>query len=152
MGLNVDRLGYTYPARGSYEVGREKIRDFAEAIGDDNPAYRDGDRARALGHRDVIAPPTFAAVVTRAIQIEVFADPVLGVDFARLVHGEQRYSYRRPIVAGDRLAASATVENIRSMAGNDILTLRTDITDITDPDGEPVVTGTATLVIRAEEA
>lgn len=149
MALNPDRVGYSYPATPGYEVGREKIAEFATAVGDDHAAFRDAAAARALGHRDVIAPPTFAAVVTRAAQIVVFADPELGVDFARLVHGEQRYRYHRPIVAGDVLATVATVDAIRSVAGNDILTLRTEVADA---DGQPVVTGTATLVIRGEDA
>jgi len=148
MGLNTERVGHTYPAPGSYHVGREKIREFADAIGDANPAFHDADHARGLGHRDVIAPPTFAVVITRAAQIAAFGDPELGVDFGRLVHGEQRFSYTRPIVAGDELSSTATIEAIRSVAGNDIMTMRNDITDAA---GAPVVTAWATLVIRGPE-
>ena len=148
MGLNVERVGHTYPAPGTYEVGREKIREFADAIGDPNPAYRDAEHARALGHPDVIAPPTFAVVVTRGTQISVFGDAELGVDFARLVHGEQRFAHSRPIVAGDVLSCTATIEAIRSVAGNDIMTVRNDVTDAA---GQPVVTGWATVVIRGTE-
>jgi acyl dehydratase len=147
MALNAGRVGHTYPAT-SYEVGREKIREFAEAIGDSNDAYREPVHARALGHPDVIAPPTFPVVVTRASQIVAFSDPGLGVDFSRLVHGEQRFAYLRPIVAGDVLSCTATVEAIKSVAGNDIMTMRHDITDAA---GEPVVTAWATVVIRAPE-
>jgi acyl dehydratase len=148
MGLNQERIGHTYPAPGSYQVAREKIREFAESIGDDNPAYRDAEHARGLGHPDVIAPPTFPVVITRASQIAAFTDPVLGVDFSRLVHGEQRFSYSRPIVAGDELSCTATIEAIRSVAGNDIMTMRNDIVDAS---GAAVVSAWATLVIRAPE-
>jgi acyl dehydratase len=147
MALNVERLGHTYPAT-SYEVGREKIREFADAIGDANDAYRDPTHARSLGHPDVIAPPTFAMVITRASQVVAFSDPDLGVDFTRLVHGEQRFSYVRPIAAGDVLSCTATVEAIKSVAGNDIMTMRHDITDAAS---ESVVTAWATVVIRAPE-
>lgn len=148
MGLNMERVGHTYPATGSYLVGREKIREFADAIGDPNPAFRDAEHARALGHADVVAPPTFPVVITRTSQIAAFSDPLLGVDFSRLVHGEQRFSYARPIVAGDDLSCTATIEAIRSVAGNDIMTMRHDIIDTS---GAPVVTAWATLVIRGAE-
>ena len=145
MALNVERIGHTYPAPASYQVGREKIREFADAIGDQDPAYRDAEHARSLGHPDVVAPPTFPVVITRASQIAAFSDPDLGVDFARLVHGEQRFVHARPIVAGDELSCTATIEGIRSVAGNDIMTMRNDITDTA---GRPVGTALATLVIR----
>jgi acyl dehydratase len=147
MALNAHRVGHTYPPT-SYEVGREKIREFADAIGDANDAYREPVHARSLGYPDVIAPPTFPVVVARAAQIVAFADPDLGVDFTRLVHGEQRFAYRRPIVAGDVLSCTATVEAIKSVAGNDIMTMRHDIADAA---GEPVVTAWSTVVIRAPE-
>ena len=87
-----------------------------------NPAYHDVAAAQALGHRDVIAPPTFAFVVSmRASAIAMF-DPGLGLDYSRVVHGEQRFAYARPVTAGDDLVVVTTIENIRVAAGNDILT------------------------------
>src|SRR4051812_12084233 len=100
MALDQKIVGRTYAAAAPYEVGREKIRDFADAIGDDNPAYRDAEAARKLGHPDVIAPPTFAIVLTRDTSWQVIADPELGLALHRVLHGEQRFSYARPIVAG----------------------------------------------------
>lgn len=147
MALNTDLVGTSYPSQ-TYEVGREKVREFASAIGDPNPAYRDPAVSQALGHRDVVAPPTFAVVVTRGPQLAVIDDPNLGLDFTRVVHGDQKFAYTRPIVAGDVLTTTATVDSARTMAGNDILTIRSDVADA---DGLPVLTAWATLVARAVE-
>ena len=145
MGLNTDLIGKTYPTQ-AYEVGREKIREFADALGDPNPVYRDSSVARALGHADVVAPPTFAVVVTRGPQLTVIDDPELGLDFTRVVHGDQKFAYVRPVVAGDVLHTTATVESARTVAGNDIVTIRSDVTDSS---GAAVLTARATLVARA---
>lgn len=147
MALNVELVGKQYPTQ-IYEVGREKVREFAAAVGDDNPAYRDVDAAKALGHPDLVAPPTFAVVVTRGPQISVIDDPDLGLDFSRVVHGDQKFQLTRPIVAGDVLHTTASVASARTMAGNDILTIRSDVVDA---DGSAVVSVFATLVARAVE-
>jgi acyl dehydratase len=147
MALNVELVGKQYPMQ-VYEVGREKVREFAAAVGDDNPAYRDVEAARALGHPDLVAPPTFAVVVTRGSQISVIDDPELGLDFSRVVHGDQKFQFTRPIVAGDVLHTTASVASARTMAGNDILTIRSDVADA---DGNAVVSVFATLVARAVE-
>jgi len=147
MAIDLSLVGKRYPAM-TYEVGREKIREFADAIGDPNPAYRDADAARALGHPDVVAPPTFAVVATRGPQIAVIDDRELGLDFSRVVHGDQRFVHHRPIVAGDRLTVVASIDSARSVAGNDIVTIRSDISGA---DGEPVAVVTATLVSRAPD-
>ncbi len=147
MALNVELVGKQYPPQ-TYEVGREKVREFAVAVGDDNPAYRDVDAARALGHADLVAPPTFAVVVTRGPQLSVIDDPELGLDFSRVVHGDQKFRFTRPIVAGEVLHTTASVHSARTMAGNDILTIRSDVADSS---GAPVVSVFATLVARAVE-
>jgi acyl dehydratase len=141
-------IGRTYPPTEPYEVGREKIREFAAAIGDDNPAYRDPEAARALGHPDVIAPPTFPVVLSMEAGRQVLEDPALGLDLSRVVHGEQRFRYSRPVRAGDRLVAVITVDDIRSRAGSDFVTTRGDISTV---DGEHVVTSVSTLISRAED-
>ena len=145
MALNQDYLGKVYPASEPYQVGREKIREFAIAIGDLNPAFHDVAAAQALGHRDVIAPPTFAFVVSMRASAVAMFDPGLGLDYSRVVHGEQRFAYVRPVTAGDDLVVVTTIENIRVAAGNDILTTRADISTV---DGEPVVTTWAVTVAR----
>jgi acyl dehydratase len=147
MALDTSFVGRSYPPIEPYEVGREKIREFALAIGDPNPAYRDPEAAKALGHPDVIAPPTFPVIVSFLATRQLFEDPALGVDYSRVVHGEQRFVYTRPVRAGDRLTAVLTVENIRRAAGNDMLYTKVEISTV---DGEPVVTGYATTVVRGE--
>jgi len=149
MALNPEFIGRTYPAGPSYLVGREKIREFARAVGDSNPAYLDPEAARALGYADVIAPPTFAIVLSLDAANAALFDPELGLDYSRVVHGEQSFAYTRPICAGDELIVTTVIENIRSMAGNDMITTKGIITTV---DGDPVATATSMLVSRGEDA
>lgn len=145
MAINAGLVGKSY-APHPYEVSRAKIVEFAVAIGDTSPVYHDVAAATALGHVDVIAPPTFGVVLTRAAQLVVINDPELALDFARVVHGDQKFVYQRPVVAGDKLAVTASIESARTMAGNDILTIRSEVEDA---DSQPVLTAWATLVARA---
>jgi acyl dehydratase len=138
----VDRV---YPATSPYEVSREKIREFADALGDPDPAYRDPAAAQALGYPDVIAPPTFAIVVTMPASRRLIADPDLGLDYSRVVHGEQRFVHERPLRAGDRVAVVLSVESIRSAAGNDMISTRAEVST---EDGELVCTAHSVLVSR----
>jgi acyl dehydratase len=145
MPLDQSFVGRVYPPTPPYQVGREKIREFADAIGDANPAYRDGAAAKELGYPDVIAPPTFGIIVTSRAGHQVIMDPELGVDYSRVVHGEQRFTYVRPIRAGDALSVVVTVESVRSVAGNDIVSTKGDVSTV---DGDPVLTTYSTLVVR----
>ncbi|MDJ1639403.1 MaoC family dehydratase N-terminal domain-containing protein [Streptomyces pakalii] len=148
MALDQSFVGRTYPPTPAYEVGREKIREFAEAVGDTHPAYVDPEAARALGHADVIAPPTFVFSITYRAAGVVVQDPQLGVDYSRVVHGDQKFRYVRPVRAGDRLTVTSTIESIKSLAGNDVLDIRGDVHDEA---GELVVTAVTKLVARAAE-
>jgi acyl dehydratase len=148
MALDQSFTGRAYPPTPPYEVGREKIREFAEAIGDLHPVYTDPEAAKALGHPDVIAPPTFPFVITYKAAGQVVLDPELGLDFGRVVHGDQRFTYTRPVRAGDRLSVTVTIESIKSLAGNDILDVRGEVHD---ESGEHVVTSLMKLVARAQE-
>jgi len=148
MALNPDFIGRTYPATGTYLVGREKVREFAAAIGDPNPVYSDVFAARALGYADVIAPPTFAIVLSLKAAEAVMFDPELGLDYSRVVHGQQSFTYTRPIVAGDELEVSTVIEDIRTVAGNDMLTTKGIITTVA---GETVATSTSLLLARGAE-
>ncbi|MFC6079754.1 MaoC family dehydratase N-terminal domain-containing protein [Sphaerisporangium aureirubrum] len=149
MALNRDFVGRTYPSPASYEVSRVKIREFAGAIGDRNPIYRDPEAARAAGHPDVVAPPTFPIVFSLTGAGDILADPELGLDFSMVVHGEQRFEYTRPIHAGDELMCSSTITEIRSVGRNEFLTLRSDVTTV---GGEAVCTTYNTLVERGGAA
>jgi acyl dehydratase len=145
MALDASFVGREYRLPYAYEVGREKIREFADAIGDSSPVYRDTEAAKAAGYPDVIAPPTFPVLVSFRASGALIADPDLGIDYSRVVHGEQRFAYTRPVCAGDRLTATLVVESIRSAAGNDLVATRTDISTV---DGEHVVTAYSTIVSR----
>jgi len=146
--LDPSFTGRTYPPDSTYEVGREKIREFAAAIGDTSPLYTDAEAARAAGYPDVIAPPTFLTVINLEAINAIAGDPELGLDYSRMVHGDQSFSYTRPVHAGDVLSITTTVEDIKSRAGNDFLTVRAEITDADD---KLVCTTRAQLVVRGEE-
>jgi acyl dehydratase len=147
MPIDPSLAGRTYPPSAPYDVGVEKIREFADAIGDPNPAYHDREAARALGHPDVIAPPTFPFVLTFRASRVLIDDPDLGIDYSRVVHGEERFTYSRPIHAGDALTVTVTIDTIRSAGGHDMITSRDEVTTV---DGEHVVTAISTLVVRGE--
>ena len=145
MPVDQSYKGRVYPPTKPYEVGREKIREFADAINDPNPVYRDAAVAQELGHPDVIAPPTFAIILTLKAGHQVITDPDFGIDYSRVVHGEQRFVHHRAVRAGDVLQVIVTVDDIRTAAGNDIVTTRSEVSTV---DGEPVVTATSTIVAR----
>src|SRR5579875_3028119 len=132
MPVDQSYIGRVYPPTPPYEVGREKIREFADAINDPNPVYRDRAAAQNLGYPDVIAPPTFAIVLTLKAGHQVITDPDLGIDYSRVVHGEQRFVHQRPVRAGDVLRVVLSVENIRAAAGNDLVTTKADVLDAGD--------------------
>src|SRR5262245_50237319 len=146
MPLDASYVGRSYAATPPYAVSREKIREFADAIGAADAVYRDPATARALGHPDVIAPPTFPIVLTAATLDQLVDDPGLGLDFDRVVHGDQRFTYARPAYAGDELTCVCTIAEISERAGAGFLTTRTEVRSGEDA----VVTATARLVVRAE--
>ncbi|MFD4133739.1 MaoC family dehydratase N-terminal domain-containing protein [Streptomyces goshikiensis] len=148
MALNLGFEGRSHPPTAPYEVGREKIREFAEAVGDLHPVYTDTEAARALGHPDVIGPPTFAFILTFKAVRRIVDDPGLGFDYSRVVHSAQRFEYTRPVRAGDSLTVTSTVESVRALAGNDVVEIRGDVHDGA---GEHVVTAWTKLVSRATD-
>ncbi|MFI6247041.1 MaoC family dehydratase N-terminal domain-containing protein [Streptomyces sp. NPDC051016] len=148
MALDQSFVGRTYPPTEPYEVGREKIREFAEAVGDANPVYTDPEAAKALGYSDVIAPPTFVFSITFRAAGQVVEDPQLGLDYSRVVHGDQKFAYKRAVRAGDRLSVTSTIEAIKSLAGNDVIDIRGDVHDEA---GELVVSALTKLVARAAD-
>ncbi|HYX61992.1 MAG TPA: MaoC family dehydratase N-terminal domain-containing protein [Streptosporangiaceae bacterium] len=145
MAINPAYAGRTFEPSEPYEVSRVKIAEFATAIGDSSPLCRDRAAAQAAGYPDVIAPPTFAIVITAADTARLMADPDLGVNYAMIVHGEQSFSYSRPIHAGDVVVAQTTIESIRQVRS---LTTMATVTDISTVDGEHVCTAHSTLVER----
>jgi acyl dehydratase len=149
MAVNRDYVGRTFEAAAPYEVSRVKIAEFADAIGDRNPVYTDRAAAQAAGHPDVIAPPTFAIVISMAASRRVIDDPGLGLNYAMVVHGEQRFEYSRQLRAGDVVSAQTTITGIRDAGRNVMLSTRTEIRTAGH---EHVCTAHATLVERGGAA
>jgi acyl dehydratase len=146
MGVNPEIAGKVYPP-ATFEVGREKIREFAEAINSTDPVHTDPEAARAKGHPDVIAPPTLAVLISQRGDGYVFVDPEAGIDFSRVVHGEQRFVHHRPIVAGDVLTSTTTVDKVGAMGKHSQVLTRGEVVDAK---GEAVCTAYSTIVIRGE--
>lgn len=148
MPLNPAFVGRTTRSTEPFEVTRGDIRRFAQAIGDDHPAYTDREAAKALGHPDVVAPPTFLITAGMSGGANLLADPDLGLRFELVVHGEQRFDLHRPVRAGDLLEGSTTVADIREAGRNELMTLVTELSCA----GERVATLTNTIVSRGTAA
>ncbi|WP_199176620.1 MaoC family dehydratase N-terminal domain-containing protein [Subtercola sp. Z020] len=148
MPVNPDLQGRVYEPTPPYLVGREKIREFSAAVFSVNPLNFDVQAARAAGYDDLVAPPTFGVVVQERTLAQLLATPDADLDFSRVVHGEQRFSYSRPIVAGDELTATLTVASVKQLGGHSMVTSESSITDAT---GAHVVTAISTLVVRGDE-
>lgn len=131
--------GKRYPRTAPYLVGREKLREFARATMLDESLLKD----------EVIAPPTFPVVIQEQSLKLVIEDPEAGLDFSRVVHGEQRFVYQRAIVAGDELTSELMVASIKSLGGNQMITFNTEIFDA---ENLLVCTAISTLVVRGENA
>jgi acyl dehydratase len=145
VAINTDYVGRTFEPSEPYEVSRVKIKEFADAIGEPSVLCRDRAAAQAAGYPDVIAPPTFAIVVSAADSARVSHDPGLGVNYAMIVHGEESFQHTRPLHAGDVVVSQTTVESIRPVGA---MTLLTTVTQIRTVDGEHVCTARSTLVER----
>jgi acyl dehydratase len=146
--VNPELQGRVFPPVAPYLVGREKVREFSRAVFATNPINHDPEAARAAGYTDVVAPPTFAVVVQEATLAQLLADPEADIDFSRVVHGDQRFSFSRPIVAGDELTATLTVTSVKSLGGHSMVTSESSVVDAA---GAHVVTAISTLVVRGDE-
>ena len=132
MPVNPEIQGRVFPPVAPYLVGREKVREFARAV---------------LATSDVV-PPTFPVVIQEATLAQLLADPDAGIDFTRVVHGDQRFSYSRPVVVGDELTATLTVTSVKSLGGHSMVTAESSMLDAS---GAHVVTAISTLVVRGDE-
>jgi acyl dehydratase len=146
--VNPELQGRVFAPTAPYLVGREKIREFSRAVFSTSPVNFDVDAAKAAGYSDLVAPPTFPVVIQESTLAQLLAEPDAGIDFTRVVHGDQRFSFSRPIVAGDELTATLAVANIKSLGGHSMITAESTITDST---GAHVVTAISTLVVRGDE-
>ncbi|MDO7880910.1 FAS1-like dehydratase domain-containing protein [Salinibacterium soli] len=133
MPVNPDLVGRQFPPTAPYLVGREKVREFARAV---------------LATDTDLVPATFPVVIQEATLAQLLAEPDAGIDFSRVVHGEQRFSYSRPIVIGDELTATLSVTSVKTLGGNAMVTAASEMVDA---GGEHVVTAISTLVVRGDE-
>ena len=147
--MNPELQGRQYPPTAPYLVGREKVREFARAVFADDPQHVDPAAAQALGYPDVVAPPTFAIVVTDATLQQLLAEPDSGIVLQNVLHAEQKFRFTRPIVAGDELTAKLAVTGIRAMGAASMVTSESEITDAA---GAHVVTTTSVLLVGEGDA
>jgi acyl dehydratase len=144
MPLNQELKGKTYEAV-SFTVERDRVVRFADAIGEDAPVFRDPDAARVAGYAEQVAPPTFVTAMQIMTSGQVVLDQELGLDYSRVVHGEQAYEWHRPVVVGDVLSATPRIADIYAKGPNEFLVIEAEITD---PSGQVVVIGRSTLLSR----
>jgi acyl dehydratase len=142
MSFASDIIGTHYRYPDYYLVGREKIREYAEAIQSDDPLHYDEDAAKAAGYPNVVAPLTFIAIPGRQVQLDIFRNFDVGINLARVIHRDQKIKYHRPICAGDKLYFDSWLESVVESFGAVISTLRTEVTD---EDGKPVMTTLVTM-------
>ena len=131
--------------RVTYAVGREKVREYAAAVGETHPLHHDPEAARAAGYADVVAPPMFAAVFCGPAIMPAITDPAVGIDFARMVHGGQSFTWHAPVVAGDEITTEAALAEAveRSALKTYVFTTRS-----VNQRGEVVCEGTWTNIVR----
>lgn len=146
--MNPELVGRVFAPTEPYQVGREKVREFARAVSATSPLHHDVHAARAAGHPDLVAPPTFAVVVQEFTLQQLLAEPDGGIDFSRVVHGDQRFVLSRPVVAGDELTATLSVAAIKKLGAHSMVTTESRMVDAS---GEHVVTAISTLVVRGDE-
>ncbi|MDR9363169.1 MAG: MaoC family dehydratase N-terminal domain-containing protein [Microbacteriaceae bacterium] len=144
--VNPEIIGKTYPVTEPYLVGREKIKEFALATfhSSDSPSVS-LEASKKAGFSDLVAPPTFAIVLQQQSLEMVIDDPEADLDFSRVVHGDQGFSYERPIIAGDELTSQLSVESVKELAGNQMIAF---LTKIFDTKGDVVAEARSTLVVR----
>ena len=144
MAIETGAVGKTYPPV-TYAVGREKIREYASAVGETNPLHLDPEAARAAGHADVVAPPMFAVVYCAPAVTPAIFDPAVGLDFARMVHGGQEFRWDALVVAGDEISTEVEVADISERGGMAFYVFETRSRN---QRGEAVCTGTWTNIVR----
>ncbi len=144
MPVETRAKGKTYPPY-EYEVGKEKIREYAQAVGEDNRVYYDREEARAAGFRDIPAPPMFAVVYAMGSVGPGILDPEVGIDFAMMVHGGQEFVWGEPVCAGDTISTEASVKEIYEKDGKGFYVFESVSKN---QDGDEVVRATWTNIVR----
>lgn len=149
MPVDANFEGRSYPLSRPYVVTRASVAAFAEAVGARSPLHHDVAAARDAGFADVVAPPTYAVVIAQEAEEQYVSDPAAGIDFARVVHAEERFRHARPLVAGDEISAVLSVERARTVGRMAIVTTRVQLLDAGNAEVAEVI---STLVVRGEES
>ena len=144
MAVNTDVIGKTF-APATYAVGREKIREYAHAVGETDPLYLDVQAARAAGYDDVVAPPMFAVVYSLPAVWPALFDEEVGIDFAHMVHGGQEFGWGPVVVAGDEITTTASLKDVSERRGNDFFVFESVSVNAR---GETVCTGLWSNIVR----
>jgi acyl dehydratase len=142
--VKTDAIGKEFPAT-TYEVGREKIREYANAVGADNPVHHDRDAATKAGFRDVVAPPMFCVVYSAPAMGPAILDPDVGINLATMLHGSQEFEWGEPVCSGDVITTTARCKEIYEKDGKGFYVFETVSTN---QDGDQVVKGTWTNIVR----
>lgn len=146
MTINPDLQGRSYPAAEVYDVGREKIREFARAVKDDHRAHHDEEAAKESGYDGLIASLTFLAVAGRKVQAEIFNQFDVPINMERMLHRDQKITFHRPIVAGDKLFFDSYLDSVIEAHGTVVTEVRGEVSDEA---GEPVLTSVVTVIGEA---
>ena len=149
MALSPSIIGRHYRYPDHYEVEREKIREYARAVQNDDPAYLDDDAAAALGYDGLISPLTFISVFGYTAQRAFFDDAEIGITDKQIVQVDQVLKFRKPVTAGDKLFADVYVDDLRQAHGTDIIVTKVVITD---SNGDIVQENFTTLAGRSDES
>src|SRR5258705_10747188 len=146
MGIADSIIGTHYRYPDYFEVGREKIREFARAVKDEHPAHYSEDAAKECGYDDLIASLTFVAVAGRRVQLEIFNQFDVPVNMERVLHRDQKLVFHRPIVAGDKLFFDSYLDSVTESHGAVLTEIRGEVTDA---DGNAVITSIVTVLGEA---
>ena len=144
MPVKTDAIGKEFPA-ATYEVGKEKIREFANAVGADNQVHHDRDAAKGAGFRDVVAPPMFCVVYSAPAMGPVIFDEEVGINFATMLHGSQEFEWGEPVCSGDTITTTPRCTEIYEKDGKGFYVFESISTN---QDGDQVVKGTWTNIVR----
>ena len=144
MAIKTEAVGKEWPAI-TYQVGREKIKEYATALGIQNPVHFDVEAARAAGFSDVVAPPMFAVVYSLQAMAPPMFDPEVGMNFATMVHGGQEFEWGEPACSGDEITTAAKCLSIDDKLGNGFYVFETNSVN---QDGAMVSRGTWTNIVR----
>jgi acyl dehydratase len=144
LALETNAVGKIYPPV-TYAVGREKVREYASAVGEEGDLHHDPEAARTAGYADVVAPPMFAVVYAGKAMGPALFDPDVGIDFSRMVHGGQEFVWGPPVVAGDEISTEVEVKDVSERGGLQFFVFESRSTN---QDGETVCTGTWTNIVR----